>query len=1076
MSNLAMHDDGMARERISYDLDTTLLVEAGAGSGKTTSLVGRMIHLIRSGKAQIGEIAAITFTNKAASELSGRFRLRLESELKHATDEKERARLAQGLQQINQCFIGTIHAFCGRLLRERPIEAGLEPSFTEMDDHEAVDFRNRCWDDYLESLREQGQNVGMDELLSLGIHVEELRAVYHRVSQYEDVVIFTQDAREPDFDLIRLSLPDLIYEALRFIPSTAPQKGWDSLQETIRKASRFLQNMDLQEDRHVLALAKMFDRSFNVIQNRWTDKAMAKQCEEEFLEWQQTVLQPFLVSWREYLHPRLIRLVEPAVAYCRTKRMEAGMLDFQDLLMRTAALLREHMGVRAYFARRYTRLLVDEFQDTDPIQAEMMMMLTADDPNEPDWRKQVPRPGSLFIVGDPKQSIYRFRRADISTYNFVKERIASCGDVLQLTKNFRSVAAIGDFVNEAFASRFTQPGETADHQASFVQMVTRQDHPIGPECLHGVYKWTVPKQERDKKADIALYDAERIAQYIAWACQGNLRIVEKSRGGEAATRCAEPGDFMVLLKRREFIGLYAEKLDQWGIPSDTSGSWADYEELKALVTLAECLNDSTDRIPLLAVLRGMFFGMSDKALYYYTQEAGYLTASSLPQKTGLSEKALPVYRSLRRIHLYFGWVRALPAVSAFMRIVQDLGVIPYAAVSQTGAIRAGTLVKLLELVHGKVSVSASWHELTSFLRKICDAKELEGTSLFAGSGKSVRIMNLHKAKGLEAPVVFMACPCGSNDHDAEEHVDRSVDPARGYFTIKRRQDSFTFEQIAQPANWAEKEEKERIYSLAEEDRLLYVAATRARQLLVVSQYPSKPEIDPWGPLQNSLEKLAELEEAAANPVVPKPLQGTPDINGPLAAWDRWREQASSPTYRRTSVTAQVKTETKAELSRPREGRGMAFGSVVHRSIEAVGNGLDQKKLGMFIRMAATEEGLDPKWLEDARHAVERILASEIWNRSRSARRSYHEFSLLSVHDHTLQKGVIDFLFEEDGGWVIVDFKTDLFDGENEQAFADYYTPQVDAYVREWEQLGNRVKEAGVYFVSPDKYVRCVLQA
>jgi ATP-dependent helicase/nuclease subunit A len=394
----ARQADEEARRKILQELDVSFLVEAGAGSGKTTSLVGRMINLIKQGKADIGEIAAITFTNKAASELSGRFRLKLEEELKASPSEgPERERLELAVRQFNRGFIGTIHSFCGRLLRERPIEAGLDPGFREIDETEWKELRDRSWDEYLERLRDEGRDEAFQELLELG--VQELRAVYHRVSQYEDVVIFTQDTARPDFDLIRLSLPGMVREAAKYIPGTPPEKGWDSLQETVRHAQRFLRNMDLDDDRVVLELAKLFDRSLDVTQNRWTDRSEAKRFKDTFLEWQQTVLGPFLEAWREYLHPKLIRFVLPAVRYARTKRLEAGLLDFQDLLMKAAALLREFQDVRAYFGRRYTHLLVDEFQDTDPIQAEMMLLLTGALPDEDSWRRQVPRQGSLFIRG-----------------------------------------------------------------------------------------------------------------------------------------------------------------------------------------------------------------------------------------------------------------------------------------------------------------------------------------------------------------------------------------------------------------------------------------------------------------------------------------------------------------------------------------------------------------------------------------------------------------------------------------------------------------------------------------------------
>jgi ATP-dependent helicase/nuclease subunit A len=539
---------------------------------------------------------------------------------------------------------------------------------------------------------------------------------------------------------------------------------------------------------------------------------------------------------------------------------------------------------------------------------------------------------------------------------------------------------------------------------------------------------------------------------------------------------------MILLKRREFISLYAAKLESCSIPSDTSGDRAGIEEIDALQTLAEFLGDYTDSVRLLAVLRGPLFGVSDEALFHYAMEMGRVAMFPAAEEGALTALAAPVGEALVRIRSYWDAVRSMPAAVAFGRIVEDLGLIPYAAVRETGAIRSGTLVKLIELIQQDLPASAAWHELTAYLRRLQEADGLEGTSLFSGSGGAVRIMNLHKAKGLEAPVVFLACPCGNNDHDAEEHVDRSVEPALGYFTIRRDRDAYTKETVAQPAGWTEKAEKERIYQHAEEDRLLYVATTRAKQLLVVSLYPDKPAIDPWSKLTATLQRQPELEEESAEPAVPKRLAGAPDVAVLLEPWQRWLAAAGTPTYSRTRVTAMTKAAGDPELPRPAEGRGMAFGSVVHRCIDALGGGLQPERLEAFVQLAADEEGLDVKWLPDAIASVRRVLESELWRHSRAAKQAFHEFSFMVSEEDAaetqspprlrLLKGVIDLVFEEEDGWVIVDFKTDLFEEEHLGAFVRYYAPQVQAYAEKCEKtLGLQVKEAGLYFINLQKYVR-----
>ncbi|MCI3922275.1 UvrD-helicase domain-containing protein [Paenibacillus sp. TRM 82003] len=1074
MTEAMLRQDEEARRRIESELDTTFLVEAGAGSGKTTSIVARMLALIESGKANVGDIAAITFTNKAAAELRGRFRLKLEQRIRTAETEEIRGRLERALSEVADGFVGTIHAFCGRLLRERPMEAKLDPRFAEMDEAESKERLNRYWDEYVSSLRERGEEDGLEALAALGIHVEDLRAVFLCVATYEDVQVFAQETPRPDFDTIRWSLLPLIEEGAAALPTNRPDGGWDPLQQAIRSAQSFLRSRGLEDDLAALSLAGLFDRSLGVTQKRWPDPKKAKALKERFAEWRSDSLLPFLEAWREFLHPHVVGFVQPAVRYAQERRLAEGALSFQDLLMRATALLREHPSVREYFAARYSRLFVDEFQDTDPVQAEMMLWLTGRDPQGGDWRRQRPRPGSLFIVGDPKQSIYRFRRADISTYNFVKSVVAADGDVLQLTRNFRSAKAIGDFVNYAFEAAFLPPGRTDDHQAAYVKMLTARENPKGSKAMYGVYTLTAPKAEYDRKAEIARADAERIARWIAWACDGNVNVADRENGIETF-RPARPDDVLILLKYREFIGLYAETLEAYGVPADTSGSQVMYEELRALALMTRCLNDPSDRVPLLAVLRGMLFGVSDASLYAYTKEYGRLSLfPPTAERAEVPESARSTYDAIHRLHGYWQRTKREPALSAFLRIIEESGVIPYASSQPSGSIRSGTTAKLLEAIGEHADACSDWNGLTRLLGDIAESSGLEGASLFAGSGRSVRIMNLHKAKGLEAPIVVLACPCGDSDRDATEHIDRMNDPAMGYFTITRRSGAFQTETIAQPVGWASLVEKERRYANAEKDRLLYVAATRAKQLMLVSRYPCKPAIDPWSALEPALKGQPELEDVVKAERPREDWSGAFDAEKALRAWRERHADALRPTYDVTSVTAETKRAGIELLPRPADGRGMPFGNVVHRALEAIGNGGEEPTQSMIDRFAEAE-GLEPRWRADATAMIAAVVESELWRRALRSPRRYHEFSFATSErkdglDNVLH-GVIDLVFEEAGGWVIVDFKTDAFEPEHEEAFIRHYEPQIAMYADRWRRMtALDVKEAGLYFVDRNRYV------
>ena len=185
--------DQAARERILHDLDTNILVEAGAGSGKTTAMVGRMIQLIRTGNAHVEEIAAVTFTRKAAAELKERFQEQLEEAFREIqsgvieSSAEERERLAQALRDLDRCYVGTIHSFCGRLLRERPLEAGVPPSFQEVSGVEEDRRRAEAWSEFLERLATRPASHLLRRLAQVGLRPMQLRALFRELSDNPDV-------------------------------------------------------------------------------------------------------------------------------------------------------------------------------------------------------------------------------------------------------------------------------------------------------------------------------------------------------------------------------------------------------------------------------------------------------------------------------------------------------------------------------------------------------------------------------------------------------------------------------------------------------------------------------------------------------------------------------------------------------------------------------------------------------------------------------------------------------------------------------------------------------------------------
>jgi ATP-dependent helicase/nuclease subunit A len=435
---------------------------------------------------------------------------------------------------------------------------------------------------------------------------------------------------------------------------------------------------------------------------------------------------------------------------------------------------------------------------------------------------------------------------------------------------------------------------------------------------------------------------------------------------------------------------------------------------------------------------------------------------------------------LEKIAEYARIIRQLPALSALIHIVEDLGLIPFAAVRSTGRARAGTLIKLLHVLQKDSMAVICWPELCSYLLKMVEEARLECGDLFAGQQNAVRIMNLHKAKGLEAPVVFLACPCGESDHDASEHIDRSDIPPRGYFSIMRRK-GYQEEVIAQSPGWIELAERERLYMNAEKERLLYVAATRAKQLMIISRYPDRPAIDPWSSFEGGLHEETELFDVTIVPVTPSLYNVVHDEKVDESKNREWRSRLADPTYRTASVTELAKSGTE-QPPRTLKGRGMAFGSTVHRCIELLGSGATPEQLELHIQFIAEEEGMEESLIPDVNVMLEDVINHSLWKRALGAKRKIHELPLRTIStDMAIEggtaktlflKGVIDFLFEEEDGWVVIDFKTDVYEEEQRQAFVDFYRPQVTAYKEELERaFGLKVKETGLYFLHGNEYVK-----
>jgi ATP-dependent helicase/nuclease subunit A len=1119
--------DEKARDKIRTALETTLLVEAGAGSGKTHSLVDRMLALLASGKARINTFAAVTFTRKAAAELRGRFQTELEKAVlavrEREEDKEIHDRLADALHYLEQAFIGTIHSFCAKILRERPIEIALDPDFAELEEIENAIFRENCWHEYLVKARLEDEE-SLAALEQAGLTAEELKEPFDTLSLYPEVEFIGGSGREPDYGKYRKALGGFLDTARERVPFVRPDKGWDGLQSLMHRCFLRQKNLDFKDHGVLMETLELMDKSAGVTQNRWPSKEEALGFESSFESFRDEVVREALRQWREFRHSKILAFLEPALDYFKERRLNQSKLNFQDQLMLASELLRDNPEVRQYFSRQYSHILVDEFQDTDPIQAEVLLYLAGTDVEEKDWHKLVPRPGSLFLVGDPKQSIFRFRRADIDTYNLVKEQIGKGGgEVLHLTTNFRSLDALADWNNGVFEHVF--PEDADRYQAAFAPMNTVKED---GDRLHGVYKISIPKQERHKESLIVDIDSDKIADFISWA------LKDGAGGGKGKTW--EPSDFMILFRYKKNMTVYARALEKRGIPYEITGSGAfsESEEAREILNLARALNDPDNPIYTVAVLRGIFFGVSDEDLYEHKRNGGWFNFlgrdDGMPSDEAKDKKDRDVEneeddmegsaednkkkeddavrddkdkvsQGLSKLKQWRGWIREYPATTALEMIFEDSGIINFAASAEMGSSRAGNLFKLLEILRNQEREgAASFAELVDYLEELVSVYEIEEMSLTPGRKNAVRLMNLHKAKGLEASFVFLANPAGVRGHEPDKHIIREGMTPEGYFLCSKRTGMYQWTALSQPVGWEDKAEEERLYEEAEEQRLMYVASTRAKDCLVVSTYEGAlGDRRAWSTLDDSIHGVPELEIPDV-----KAVEEREKLKLAKGEWDKAkmkikerRDLVAAPSYAVESVTSLAKKDLEVPEWR-RGSYGMAWGRAVHKMLEiagrwdggggdaaAGGTEIDTRRdsdtdsfLLRLTRLAknvlvAEEMNLDKKG--ELVRLVQSIMQSEFWNRVKRAERKLFEvpFSILTDKETlpTILTGAIDLAFLESGGWVIADFKTDDI-ASNLQTFVDYYTPQVQIYCRHWAAITKQpIKEAGLYFASIHKWVK-----
>ncbi len=456
--------DAQARYRICNSLEESLIVEASAGTGKTTELVRRIVAVLQAGLARIDSIVAVTFTHKAAGEL----KLRLREELDKAR--RDAPVLEDALKRLEEASIGTIHSFCAQILRERPVEAHVDPAFEELNEQESDRLYQRAFRGWLErrlgesspGLRRAFARLAWRDSWDDTPPIEQLQWAGRKLVEWRDYSAPWRResfARTEEIDTIARLMSELA--AL----SAHPRRVTDNLYKGLAPVRALAGRIDRAENAGprdydaleslLLKLARDLRRDLKKGSGVYSEGVAREDIlarRDELLRWIDEFRRRADADLAALLRDEMSELVDEYSAL----KQRSGKLDFVDLLIEARDLIRDQPDVRHYLQNRFTHLFIDEFQDTDPLQAEILLLLSSGDPAESDWQRVCPKAGKLFVVGDPKQSIYKFRRADMVLYRQIRDGLVERGvSRISLTRSFRAVPNIQHLVNAAFETEMT---------------------------------------------------------------------------------------------------------------------------------------------------------------------------------------------------------------------------------------------------------------------------------------------------------------------------------------------------------------------------------------------------------------------------------------------------------------------------------------------------------------------------------------------------------------------------------------------------------------------------------------------
>jgi ATP-dependent helicase/nuclease subunit A len=1088
MSNQTQIPDRRQREQAETTFDRNVVVVAGAGTGKTTLLVNRLIHILikEPHPVAVTHVVALTFTNKAATEMKVRLRERLialaRSDVGEArpadggavtlkelreryrlTAEEIQARAGSALQDLEKAQIGTLHSFAAHLLRLHPLESAVDPVFQEDDGSRFEEHFSMAWDLWIAR-----------ELSRQGSHHHVWRPLL-RTIMLEDIRTF---ARALCGELVNLgSLQDQL-EMEQVDPRLMQ---W--LQHIRDRAQALLNAHDRPKRRkveHMLAatisLAKLcIEQGPGAIHERpfAEQEWLAKDVGTSVAGWDTSEFDAAsrlinIAQQIQYVNKtvfkNILTILSPFISEVRASFVQKGWLSFDGLLARARALLRDHPAVRERIKREYRAVLVDEFQDTDPVQYEIILAVSERHGcHATNWQEMALEPGKLFIVGDPKQSIYAFRRADIEAFDRVVQKIESDQGMLQtLTTNFRSDAAVLGPVNDLFDRLF----ERRPHiQPANVRLEVRPQR--RPGNLDAGVRLQLVRPGGDDEAFDAAGATRAEAEALARWLKEDVFSLPAVKFGHVA----------LLFRKLTQADTYLDALRRYRLPYVIEGEKHFYrrQEVIDFVNVLRLLENPHDWVALVGVLRSPLGGLTDRDLYELREAELF----DYRDHDRLVAWAHPRSVAVRRLYCHLADLRRevflVPLAVAVQLVFDRLPILEVAAASLHGEQAVANLLKVKQTAAGLSDrPHLTLSGLVDFMVARIEEQPDEAESPLAEeSTNAIQVLTIHKAKGLEYPIVVL--PGLHQGIGRERSLPLvSYDWSSGLYGLSLGTHQTLSSLLVREKVEAREE--------AERRRVLYVGMTRAKELLVLSGSVTERAVG-----ETVLSLLQEVGEGqvglASTPTLTigrsaiphivvhapdrkwgrRPLSNAPELHALDSAsiallWHKrtsaWTQARATPLH--VSPSALMQNTMSAPGQRPEKVGDSELrrlgGIMAHHILERWDFAGDPSRfidqIDATLQRYLTNEQLTlaPALSESLQELFTSFGRSEIYAMLRASTILGREVPfVMSWGKGQVMEGVVDLIYRLDGGIWIADYKTDAVPSEAVPARAEAYRQQAEIY-------------------------------